>query len=141
MNETNCEKMLMAKMADLDGEEMNLSSEEINVHLADCENCRREIERMQNVDKLFKRQIRRELSADLWSEIEERIVTEKTLPIGWRPLTILGVVLVGYKLLEIIPDRNFGLIFNLLPIVSAFALFVFLRENPFKINTEIMPEK
>lgn len=141
MNETNCEKVLMAKMADMDGEEMNLSSEEINVHLADCENCRREIERMQNVDNLFNRQIRRELSADLWSEIEERIVTEKTLPIGWRPLTILGAVLVGYKLLEIIPDRNFGLIFNLLPLVFAFALFVFLRENPFKINTEIMPEK
>ena len=141
MNETNCEKMLMAKMADMDGEEINVSSEEINAHLADCENCRREIERMQNVDNLFKRQIRREQSADLWSEIEERIVTEKTLPIGWRPLTILGAVLVGYKLLEIIPDWNFGLIFNLLPLVFVAAIFVFLRENPFKINTEIMPEK
>jgi hypothetical protein len=38
MNETNCENALMAKMAEIDGEETEFSSEQTNLHLAACDN-------------------------------------------------------------------------------------------------------
>jgi predicted anti-sigma-YlaC factor YlaD len=141
MNETNCENVLMAKMAEIDGEETTVFSEQINLHLATCENCRQEIEQMQVADNLLKRQVRREQDADLWSAIEKQIGAKTTSQIGWKPFALLGVLLVAYKLLEMLPRQDFGLAFKLVPLVFIVALFVFLKENPFKINAELMPER
>jgi hypothetical protein len=48
--------------------------------------------------------------------------------------------LVGYKLVEMIPDRGFGLLFKLVPIIFVVAAFGYLKVNPFKINTELTLE-
>ena len=141
MNEINCENVLMAKMAEIDGEEMEISSAKINLHLADCENCRREFGQMQAADNLLKRQARREQHADLWSAVETRIGAKMDSQIGWKPFVLLGVLLVAYKLLEMLPRQDFGLAFKLVPLVFIVALFVFLKENPFKINTELTLER
>ena len=39
MNEMNCENVLIAKMAEIDGEETGISSAQINSHLAGCDIC------------------------------------------------------------------------------------------------------
>jgi hypothetical protein len=52
----------------------------------------------------------------------------------------LGVLLLGYRLAEMIPDRDFGLVFKLVPVLLVIAAFSYLRENPFKINTELRLE-
>lgn len=141
MNEINCENALMAKMAEIDGEETNFFSERMNLHLATCENCRREIEEMQFADNLLKRQTRRETNADLWSAIETRIGVQNDSRIGWKPFVLLGVILVAYKLLEMLPEDDFGLAFKLVPLAFIVALFVFLKENPFKINAELVQKE
>lgn len=135
----NCENVLMAKMAEIDGEEetAEFSAEQMNLHLATCENCRQEIEQMQLADNLLKRQTRRETDADLWSAVEKRIGARNVSQIGWKPFVLLGALLVAYKLLEMIPEQDFGLAFKLVPLVFIVALFVFLKENPFKINAEL----
>lgn len=141
MNEINCETFLMTKMTEIDGEETEISAEQINLHLANCENCRQEIEQLRDTDNLLKRQTRREPDADLWSAIEKQIGTQTASPIGWKPFALLGVLLVVYKLLEMLPERDFGLAFKLVPLVLIVALFVFLKENPFKINGELILER
>ena len=138
MNKKNCEDLLMAMMAQLDGEE-NEFVEQAAFHLAECENCRMEFEQMQILDNLFKRQSRREQNADLWSAIEPRIEPKRQT--NWQPFALLGIFLVGYKLLEMLPEDEFGLWFKLVPLVFVIALFGFLKENPFKINTELILEK
>ncbi len=137
MNEINCENVLMAKMAEIDGEEAGFSSEQVTLHIAACENCRREIEQMRLSDNLFKNQTRRGQPADLWSAIENQIGNKTVYQISWKPFVLLVVILVAYKLLEMLPERDFGLAFKLVPLVFIVALFVFLKENPFKINAEL----
>jgi len=39
-----------------------------------------------------------------------------------------------------IPDRDFGLLFKLLPVVLVIAAFTYLKENPFKIHSELSLE-
>lgn len=141
MNEMNCENVLMAKMAELDGEAAEISVEIINSHLSVCENCRMEFEQMQVTENLFKKQMRRRQEANLWSAIEERIGAQTTSPINWKPFILLGMILVGYKLLEMLPARDPGLAFKIVPLIFVVALFVFLKENPFKINAELGSEK
>ena len=139
MNESNCENILMAEMARADGEEISVSLEKINSHFSNCEGCRREVEEMKSVGNLLKTNARREQTANLWAAIEKRI--EKTeSALSWRPFVLLAVLLIVYKLLEMLPARDFGLIFKLAPLVVVVALFVFIKENPFKIKTEFVLE-
>ena len=138
MNKKICEDSLAAMMARLDGEESEFAGA-AEFHLTGCKNCRQEFEQMQNMDNLLKRQTRREQNADLWSAIEPRIEPKKQT--SWKLFAFLAVFLVGYKLMEMLPDDGFGLWFKIVPLVFAIALFGFLKENPFKINTELILEK
>lgn len=140
MKEINCDDAMMAMMAEIDGEETEFSFELINFHLENCEGCRREFEQMQVVDDLLRRQERLEQPANLWAAIETRIGASVAAPpprIGWQPFALLGAILVGYKLLEMLPRQDFGLAFKIVPLIFIVALFVFLKENPFKINAEL----
>ena len=141
MNEINCEIALTAKMAEIDGEKTDFSAGQINLHLKTCENCRQEIERMQAADNLLKRQTRREQTADLWRAVEKQIGARTNSQISWKPFVPLGALLVAYRLLEMLPERDFGLAFKLVPLVFIVALFVVIKENPFKINAELVLER
>lgn len=139
MNKINCEDVVVKIMAVIDGEKSDFSNEQIAEHLANCESCRQEAEQLQNTVILLKKQKRRDQDANLWLEIENRIGAQtKTTPQEkWQPFILLGVFLIAYKLLEILPERGFGLWLKLVPFVLVIALFGFLRENPFKIKTEL----
>jgi predicted anti-sigma-YlaC factor YlaD len=143
MKDMNCEDILIQKSALIDGEKSEFSDEQINAHLADCESCRRQIEEMENTIILLKRQTRREQDADLWSAIEKQIIThsETISLLKWQPFVLAGVFLVIYKLLEMIPERDLGWSLRLMPLVLIAVLFGFLKENPFKINSELILEK
>lgn len=143
MSEIKCEDAILSAMAEFDGEETPLSSEQLKVHLAFCENCRQEIEQMQNAVNLLQAQTRREQRADLWQQIEKRIEPQKTgaPQISWKTFALLGAFLVAYKLLEMLPAEEFGFPFKFVPLIFVIALFGFLKENPFKINTQLTLEK
>jgi predicted anti-sigma-YlaC factor YlaD len=143
MKNMNCEDILIQKSGLIDGEKAELSDEQIDAHLADCENCRGQIEQMENTIGLLKRQKRREQDADLWSAIEERINQESAAvsSIKWQPFVVLGIFLVIYKLLEMLPERDLGWALRLVPFILIALLFGFLKENPFKINSELILEK
>jgi predicted anti-sigma-YlaC factor YlaD len=141
MNEKHCEEILIQKWALLDGEEPTLSAEQIAAHLVGCENCRAAIGQTENVILLLEQQTRREQTADLWAALERRIETERTPRTIRQALILLGVFLVVYKLLEMVPEHDFGLILRIVPFILGAAVFAFLRENPFRINTELIMEK
>lgn len=137
----NCEEFLIQKFALLDGEKTDLPEAEINAHFELCEYCRREIEPLESVVLLFQRQTRSAPHADLWATVEKRIDAKSTFTVGWQPFAMVGALFVIYKMLEMIPERDLGWVLKLVPFVIAAALFGFLKENPFKINTELIPEK
>ncbi len=143
MKNMNCEDILIQKMALIDGEKIGFSDEQIAAHLATCENCRQQSEQLQNTVGLLNRQKRREQGADLWSAIEKQINAEPeaTFKIKWQMFVLLGVLLAVYKFVEMVPERDFGWALKFVPFVLIAALFGFLKENPFRINTELILEK
>ncbi len=141
MNEMNCDEILMAKMAEFDGEELKVTVRDMDLHVAACENCRRDIEQMLDMNSLLNRQSRLEQDADLWPVIEKQILTKTPSLIGWKPFALLTTLLVIYRLLEMLPERDLGMAFKFVPLFLIVGLFLGLRENPFKINTELVPER
>ncbi len=139
----NCEDFIIQKFALLDGENADISASEINAHFETCENCRREIEPLESASLLLQRQKRSEPQADLWTAIGKRIgaKSKAVFTVGWQPFAVVGALLVVYKLFEMIPERDLGWALKIVPFVIVAALFGFLKENPFKINTELIPEK
>lgn len=142
MKPDECEKTILSMMAEIDGEAPLVSAEQTAFHLSRCEKCRMEIERQKIAVNVFQKHERRAGHADLWLKIEKRI-TGKTVsePVRTRYFfLLLGVILVAYKLLEMIPAGDSGFWFKLAPLIFVAALFYFFRENPFKINTELKLE-
>lgn len=141
MNETNCEDVLIARMAEVDGEKPMLSGGQISSHLKSCENCRREVEQMLQVDSLLKIQVRRQNDANLWPAVEKHLGSNIVPRAGWIPFVLLGAIFVAYKLFEMLPERAPGSVFKLVPLILVAGLFVLIKENPFRINAELTLER
>ena len=142
MSELNCESVCMAAMAIADGYQPELSSEQIGTHLASCAGCRRELEQLQELSSLLDTQERRLRTENLWQQIERRLpeITRTSTSRVSRLFMFLGALLLGYRLLELIPDRDFSFLFKVVPVLLVIAAFAYLRENPFKVNSQLSLE-
>ena len=139
MKELTCEDVLMSQMAAADGEEPEFSKQQLSTHIAGCANCQHELKQLQTLDQLLAGHTLSEPPVDLWPAIENRIVPSAAF--RWQPFALIGLLLVIYKLLEMLPARDLGMAFKLVPLVIVVLLFVFIRENPFRINTELVLER
>ena len=138
MKELSCEDVLMAQMAAADGEQPSFSKELLAAHMTGCANCQSELKQLLALDRVLVSQTVAEQHVDLWPTIEKRIGKPV---LGWRPFALIGLLLIIYKLLEMLPARDLGLAFKLVPLVIVILLFVFIKENPFRINTELVMER
>ena len=128
MQELTCEDVLMAA-----------DSSEFSAHIAACAHCQHELKQLQALDQLLAGHTLSESHVDLWPAIESRI--NKRAAFHWRAFALIGVLLVAWKVLEMVPARDFGMAFKLVPLVIVVLLFVFIKENPFRINTELVMER
>ena len=139
MKEPSCEDVLMAQMAAGDGEQPGFSKELLAAHLSGCVNCQNELKQLQTLDRVLAGHTLSEPHVALWPAIEDRIAKRSVL--GWQPFALIGLLLVIYKLLEMLPARDPGMAFKLVPLIIVALLFVLIKENPFRINTELVLEK
>ena len=140
MTEINCESVCMAAMAIADGCQSALTADEIKAHKENCSDCQKETTELRALSKLLDTQKRQPQVANTWTSVEARLPNlpgaRRALPHS-RPLMILGVLLLGYRLVEMLPNRDLAWLFKLLPVIFVVAAFMYLRENPFKINAEL----
>ena len=143
MKDFDCETVRMAAMAVADGHPGKLEEAQIEAHIEVCGDCRGELEALGGLVKLLDLQKRRQSDQDLWRTLEsrlfdqtERLAADPNLKF-WVPI---GLILLAYKLFEQIPDRHLALTYKLLPLLLVTAVFVYLKQNPFKINTELKLE-
>ena len=141
MKELSCEDVLMAQMAAADGEEPAFSKEQLTAHMTACVNCQNELKQLLALDHVLASQTLAEPNVDLWPAIENRIGKPSGSVIHWQLFALIGLLLIIYKLLEMLPARDLGLAFKLVPLVIVTLLFVVIKENPFRINTELMMER
>jgi predicted anti-sigma-YlaC factor YlaD len=141
MKELNCESVLIAQMAKADGETSTFSSEELESHIASCPNCRLELEQMKALNVMLMGQTLLTRDVDLWPSIEDRIRPRTDSVISWRPFALIGLLLVASKLLEMLPERDLGFTIKVVPLIIVTLLFVLIKENPFRINSDLVLEK
>jgi hypothetical protein len=143
MTKPECTSVRIAAMAmaRADGYQAEMLPDRVEMHLANCEDCRRELDQLRSLATLLNGQNRQQRIEHVWPRIEARLTgaLEKE-PTVRQPFILLGVLLLGYKLVEMIPDRDFDFLFKLVPILFIVAVFGYLRLNPFKINTELTLE-
>lgn len=140
MSILNCEDMLMLKMAEADGEHIEISNE-TKIHFEQCKNCRREFEQVHGFDRLFNAHTRLEQHIEVWPLIGERISSSNRKQIAWWPFGVVAIILVGSKLFEMLPEHAPGFAIKIVPLVIAIILFVLIRENPFRLNSELTLER
>ncbi|HEY9405591.1 MAG TPA: zf-HC2 domain-containing protein, partial [Pyrinomonadaceae bacterium] len=127
--EVTCETVCVAAMANADGVQPPLPLAEIEAHLAHCAGCRREVEQLETLSGLLgsrKRSLRPE---DLWAGIENRLTAFAAAREPFAvsaTFVLLGLLLVAYRLVEMIPERALGWSFKLVPLLAAVAAFVYL---------------
>ena len=140
MNKEYCEKVRLSAMVILDGEAPPLSVKELDEHLKSCPDCRRELEQQEVAIELLDEQSRRFITEDVCSRvaatIEESRVKLKSRQ-GLGPFIVLGLILLAYKVIEVLPDFTPGLVIKMMPLVSVFVFFILLKENPFKVNQNL----
>lgn len=140
MNTLNCEAVRIASSAASDGHRGSLEPAQLEDHLAQCGDCRREVERLGGLMRLLDSQKRRASNDQLWGGIEARLAVKTPASRTSRDLKLLvptGVVLLAYKLFEQLAVHNTGFHMKLVPLLLVIAVFALLKENPFKINAEL----
>jgi hypothetical protein len=140
MNQVSCESVCVAAMAIADGEKPLILAADIELHLAQCDRCRGEVERSKSVIDLLNAQRRRERTESVWGRVVERLSRRERARAAsdhWPWLLLLGLFLAGYRVVVAASDWEPGLWLNLAPALLAIAVFGLLRENPFKVNSEL----
>ena len=140
MTRSDCETICMAAMAIADGQYSELSPQQIEEHLAGCDDCRVEVGQLLTLTTLLDNQKRRARAESVWPQVKAQLPDAQSTRQSWYPFILLGALLIGFRIVELVPDRDFGLLFKLIPIPLAIAAFSLLKENPFKINYELRLE-
>ncbi len=142
MTKPECDDVVMMLMAIADGYQPGPTALELEAHLDSCSECRQEVEKLRSTVVLLDAQERPDRNEDVWQLIESRLLRDSHAPRfqPTLPFFLLGLGLLGYRLIEMVPDRNLSFAFKVVPLMLAIAAFSYLRVNPFKINSELRLE-
>ena len=133
----NCETARLAAMAVGDGEKQLIPAADVELHLAQCDRCRGDVEQLNSFIELLNAQRRRERTESVWGQVAESLRHSdeaRKPPDHWPWFLLLGLLLAGYRVMVAASDWEPNFLFKLAPVLLAIAVFIFLRENPFKVN-------
>jgi anti-sigma factor RsiW len=148
MSELNCEDVGLATMALSDGAASSISAEAVENHLAQCRGCREEVAQQRALTALLNAQKRRNHTEDIWAVISPAIIDDAAGPaVRSRKkaattfaFVFLGVLLLSFRLAELLPKTDPGLLIKFAPLLLVAAVFAYLKENPFKVNASLRLE-
>lgn len=133
-----CEEAMIMKMAELDGEQAR--SVDADLHIEACEDCLREVAAMRSLNDVFATHTAVRTDTSVWPQVHEQIARQ-TSRVGWQIFAMPVLALVVFKIAAMSLENEPGLLFGLVPLAIAAVLFALLRENPFRVNTELILEK
>ena len=129
MNQPGCEEMQIAAMAIEEGQVPEVPGPLVREHLNQCAACRDAAAAMSSTLATLASQTRRRHPADLWPAIQRNVAPR---PAAW-PYVVLAVLLVVYELIELVPDRQWSIAIQIIPVLIAFGLFRIVKQSPFQI--------
>lgn len=140
MNKEYCEKIRISAMALRDGETAPLSEQEIAGHVQSCADCRIEIDQQKQAAELLNGRSRRVFAQDVWPEIAAALEETKgrhAQPANALPFVLLGLFLLTFKIVEVLPSVTAGVAVKLIPVGVLVLFFGLLKQNPFEINPNL----
>ena len=142
MSKIDCETICMSAMARADGYVSDVSAEQIDAHLADCETCLKDLTELRVTASLLAAHQRQQSTADIWERVAPSLPAASTTTRSRTKacLLALSIVLIAHRLMALIPDGERGVLFKVVPVLFVIAVFIYLRENPFKINVALRLE-
>lgn len=160
MNTNWCEAVRLSAMAQADGELPELTVEQMETHLAQCSECRREVAELRVMVQLLDAQHRQPVAADLWPDVSRRLranpsgLSRLGTLVRWMErakwpafglrcpgslalLAEITLLLLTSQFIILSSTRATGVAVRLAVVVLLGFLFLWRRENPFNINPEL----
>jgi predicted anti-sigma-YlaC factor YlaD len=139
-----CEEIRPWLMAFLDGEIEQREKSEVEKHLAECENCRREYESFARLKEVTNSMRFADLSDQLWAGYWKGVYRRLERGAGWILLSIGAIVLLAFGAFqffkELLSDPGVSLVLKIGVSTCAFGAIVLLvsiiRERLFLFKTE-----
>jgi anti-sigma factor RsiW len=142
MSKELCEKVRISAMAILDGENPPLPANETNAHIEHCPDCRHELEQQKQTVGLLASQSRRVFAEDIWPQVATSIegLSKPKHPREPVLFLMLCLFLLAYKIIEVLPGLNVGVVMKLAPLAVVLMFFSLLKQNPLEINQSLRLE-
>ena len=133
--EAGCQKVLLAVMATLDGEEGPMSSREIDAHLDACAGCRESVARMKTVHARLASLAYDPAQIDLWPDIYSRILHDSQPHARERlAFALIAVLCLVWRTAQLVFELPAPVFNGLVPLVAAMLILHWLAGDPLAIN-------
>lgn len=96
-----CDEIEVLLSGYLDGELTQQQSQRVELHLADCEQCRKVLEELQEARRAAASLVVPEPAEGEWKQMETTILERQTRRLGWLILLVWAVVTLAYALFHV----------------------------------------
>lgn len=128
-----CERVQMAAMAHLDGERADLSSTEIDAHLAGCQECRAAVAAMATLHPSLNRLDYETLDLDVWPAVHDAITTDSARS-ERRIVLALATALVVWRFGQLSIGLPAPVVNSVVPLALTMLALWRLTGDPFAIK-------
>lgn len=137
MDTPQCDAIVVAAMALMDGETPPVDRAEIDAHMLTCRRCASEIETLRSLADRLAPVRRAAVTADVWPAIEAQLGRPGAIPAG-LVLTAGSVCLLGWRALEAATMDPLAWWTRPVTVGVAALLFLCLRVNPFRVEPRLV---
>jgi len=132
---TICEQVQIAAMAHLDGERADLTSAEVDAHLAGCAECRAAIAEQTTLQSQLNRLDYESLDGDVWPAVQHGIAAgARQAQPEHRIVLALASVLVLWRLAQLSLDLPAPVVNSVVPLVLMVLVLWRVTGDPFAIQ-------
>jgi predicted anti-sigma-YlaC factor YlaD len=144
MSKMDCETIRQADMALADGETASLNAEHVQMHLAECLECRRTVAELRTLNSALDAQSRRVEPVDFWPRIQSRLAapaaeTKSSSMAGMIAMLVMTLLLVRGMVLTTAHPLEW--VVRLVALFFVLGWFFLLRENPFAVHPHLVEGK
>jgi hypothetical protein len=137
MDRFDCDTVVMAAMALMDGESAPVDPAEIDRHVRTCRRCASEMAALRSLAGTLAPMRRAAVTADVWPAIEARLERAAVFPAG-LVLAAALVFLLTWRAFEAAALDPLAMWTRPVTIGVAVLLFLCLRVNPFRVDPRLV---
>jgi predicted anti-sigma-YlaC factor YlaD len=144
MTKMDCQIIGQAAMALADGEAVSVDTEQVQLHLDECPDCRRTVGELRSLNDALATQSRRLHTVNLWPQVANRIMSESPKSAAANlaaRFALLLAMLVMVRALVLTTTQPLEWAVRLIALFFVGGWFFLQRENPFVIQPDLINAK